>query len=305
MKILHVGDTAGVPVVLRDIDRKNGDVSDIVMTYQNKLNYPVDFKFLLQGKNIGSVKNMLNYLWLGMKYDRIHFHKKTIFNGLDMLLFKLLGKEIVIHYHGSDIREKQLPWYNNSADIIYVSTPDLLKYVPDAKWLPNIAIDSELPHDVRKKYIESEHKFRILHCPTNPSIKGTKYIEEAITDLTALHDFEYVTITGRSHEEVLQEMAKCDLYIDQLIIGYYGVSAMECAAIGVPVVCYVNPRYKHPFINATSDSIYDVLEFIIDNRWALPMVSERGKKYYIERKRELETVYETGKRDKDNYTKKY
>ena len=49
MKILHVGDTAGVPVVLREIDRKNGDVSDIVVTYGNKLNYPVDFKFLLQG----------------------------------------------------------------------------------------------------------------------------------------------------------------------------------------------------------------------------------------------------------------
>jgi hypothetical protein len=114
-----------------------------------------------------------------------------------------------------------------------------------------------------------------------------------------------VTITGKPHEEILQEMAKCDLYIDQLLIGYYGVSAMECAAMGVPVVCYVKKCFKSPFINATSDSVYDVLEFIIDNKWALPMVSERGKKYYTECKRELETVYEKDKRNKDNCKKKY
>jgi len=292
MKVLHVGDTAGVPVVLREIDRRNCDKSDIVITCGNKLNYPVDFKFLLQGKNFGSVKNMFKYLWLCPKYDRIHFHKKTIFNGLDIALFKLLGKEIVIHYHGSDARGKQLPWYNGLADIIYVSTPDLLKYVPNATWLPNVAIDWELPWKEREAY--SEHKFRILHCPTNPEIKGTKYIEEAITELKEKYDFEYETITGQPHEEILLEMAKCDLYIDQLRIGYYGVSAMECAAMGVPVVCYVKKQFESPFINVSVcgwDGIYNILEFILENKWTLPMIQEREKKYYEKCKRVLEKTY--------------
>jgi disulfide oxidoreductase YuzD len=300
MKILHVGDTAGMPVVLRGIDRKNGDESAIVVTCGNKLNYQVDFKFLLQGKNTGSIKNMLKYLCLGLKYNRVHFHKKTIFNGLDLLLYKLLGKEIVIHYHGSDIRNKQLPWYNNFADIIYVSTPDLLEFVPGAKWLPNVAIDYELPFEERKMYVESEHKFRILHCPTNPEIKGTKYIEAAIKYLEPLYDFEYVTITGQPHEHILQAMAKCDLYIDQVLIGFYGVSAMECAAMGVPVMCYVMPLYKHPFINVhlqmNDYDIYDMLEFILANEYALPMVSEREKKYYQECRGRLEIAYNKDKR---------
>lgn len=291
MKILHVGDTAGVPVVLREIDRRNGDTSDIVITHGNKLNYPVDFKFLLQGKNMGSIKNMLKYMWLGMKYDRIHFHKKTIFNGLDIALFKFFGKEIVMHYHGSDIRNKQLPWYNKLADVLYVSTPDLLKFVPNARWLPNIAIDWELPWREHDEYMKSKHKFRVLHCTTNRIINGTKYIEEAITELKKTHDFEYATITGRPHEEILHEMAKCDLYIDKMCIGVYGVSAMECAYMGVPVVCHVDKKYKHPFINVTYDSVYDVLEFVLDNLWALPIVPDREKRYYAKCKRELEKTY--------------
>ena len=78
------------------------------------------------------------------KYDIIHVHM------LDKLIpiLKIVypWKKIILHYHGSDIRGKwrQKQKYWRRADLIIVSTPDLLEGAPEnTHYLPN-PVDTEL-----------------------------------------------------------------------------------------------------------------------------------------------------------------
>jgi hypothetical protein len=58
-----------------------------------------------------------------------------------------MKKEIVVHFHGSDIRGKQLnPIIRFTASRIYVSTPDLLQWAPGATWQPQPIDLSALPN---------------------------------------------------------------------------------------------------------------------------------------------------------------
>ena len=86
-------------------------------------------------------------------YDRVCFHYSTgLPFGVDLLLWKYLGKNIVMYYHGSDIRGKGVPFVTKClASKIYVSTPDLLEYAPGATWLPQPIDLSALPYEARPK----------------------------------------------------------------------------------------------------------------------------------------------------------
>jgi len=132
MKILHIGDTAGVPVALRGIDRKRGNKSDVIRTTPHPFNYKTDFYLQIDGKNAHSIKNVAKLFLKCLKYDRIHSHKRPIQCGLDLLILKyVFKKQIYIHYHGSEIRFKSQPKIHKMvADKTFASTPDLLEYVP-------------------------------------------------------------------------------------------------------------------------------------------------------------------------------
>lgn len=60
-------------------------------------------------------------------------------------------------------------------------------------------------------------KIRILHCPSNPEIKGTGSIKNQLTpEVLASLNAELVILTGVSRTRVLQELGQCDFVIDQL-----------------------------------------------------------------------------------------
>jgi hypothetical protein len=82
-------------------------------------------------------------------------------------------------------------------------------------------------------------KTRILHCPSQPKIKGTDRIkailtEEALEKLNA----ELIILTGVPHETVLDEIEKCDFVIDQLYSDspLAGFAAEAASYNKVPVV---------------------------------------------------------------------
>ena len=79
---------------------------------------------------------------------------------------------------------------------------------------------------------------RILHCPTDPVAKGTAQIREHIERLrSAGHSIDFREVVGRPHEEVLEELQRCDLLVDELwsdtpMAGL----ACEAATFGKPTV---------------------------------------------------------------------
>jgi len=136
---------------------------------------------------------------------------------------------------------------------------------------------------------ESSQKIKILHAPTHTLKKGTKYIRETLEKLSLnYNNFEYIERQGLQINELYKEIASCDLVIDQLIGGYYGLLSVESMALGKPVVVYIRPdiweREKAylPVFNANPDSLFDILEKILKDP---DQLEQRGRdsRAYVEK----------------------
>jgi glycosyltransferase involved in cell wall biosynthesis len=128
-------------------------------------------------------------------------------------------------------------------------------------------IDHYLPVYPQK---DSRGRIRILHAPSHTHYKGTKYIREAIEKLGRLYEnFEYIEKQGLPVKELHKVIASCDLVIDQVLVGYYGLLAVESMAFGKPVMVFIRPdiweleKNYSPVYNADPDNIYESLEKIL------------------------------------------
>lgn len=124
---------------------------------------------------------------------------------------------------------------------------------------------------------------RILHTPSHPVYKGTKYIYEAIDKLKLKHKFEFKAIRNISYDEYLRELEETDLVIDQLLLGTYGSVGIEAMFMYKPVVCYLRPDFLKlvgddcPVYNATGAALYNVLDDILSNPAQLIDASKRSR----------------------------
>jgi glycosyltransferase involved in cell wall biosynthesis len=123
-----------------------------------------------------------------------------------------------------------------------VSTPDLLAWSPRSRWTPN-------PIDLKKyPYIgveDHERKLRIVHAPSVPKVKGTEYVVKAVEDLKAEgYEIELDLVKNMPHQEAVEHYKQADIVVDQLFVGWYGVFAIECMALGKPVCVYIQEDLK-------------------------------------------------------------
>ena len=111
MKILHIWDIAGFGQRITDYINSNDYGESRVIKVKGT---PVRFTLLV-------IKELLFY-----RPDIVHVHYWT----KGIILAKLFTRsKIIMHFHGSDIRGKSIPWHVNKwADRIIVSTRDLLMY---------------------------------------------------------------------------------------------------------------------------------------------------------------------------------
>jgi glycosyltransferase involved in cell wall biosynthesis len=135
MKILQVGNICGIPQALAKEQRRRGHGADHIA-------FPENYSIINRIRKFVTLYRMIP------KYDRVHFHYSTgLPFGLDLPIWKAIGKNVIMHYHGSDIRGKGVPIITKYlASKIYVSTPDLLQWAPDATWQPQAIDLSALPN---------------------------------------------------------------------------------------------------------------------------------------------------------------
>lgn len=128
MKILHIWNTAGVGSLLAYfMDKLFGTKSWVVM--RKKLD-PFGLTTFGESWECGGKIFTLKALWMAKNYELIHVHSfDRIIPFLKMIYPK---KPVILHYHGSDIRDK---WnqkkYWKKADKVLISTPDLLDGAPE------------------------------------------------------------------------------------------------------------------------------------------------------------------------------
>lgn len=175
-----------------------------------------------------------------------------------------------------------------------VSLGDMLAYLPGARNIAYWPIDHE-----RVAYIGVQHHegpLKIAHAPNHTHFKGTRYLEQSLHRLKACGiDFELVILSGVPNDQVLNLLAGADIIADQFIGGAYGYTALEGLARGKPVLTYVRNRDltiapdECPFINATPDTLDDVLAWCFRNRQRLPQIGRQGRSY-LERHHSIPAV---------------
>jgi hypothetical protein len=180
-----------------------------------------------------------------------------------------LGKRGVYQYLGSDIRGKtrdQLA-YGLAADAEIVSSYDAIRWVPHADVvLPGIEvsrIDPAPPSDRRRPVV--------LHAPSSRRRKGTEHIVAAVEGL----DAELKIVEGLTHDEAFELYREADIVVDQLNAGWYGVFAIECLALGKPVVTFLHDEAvrrteeaygtKVPLVSATAETLRERLRPLVED----------------------------------------
>lgn len=143
----------------------------------------------------------------------------------------------------------------------------------------------------------------IVHSPSAPVAKGTKYVLEAVEKLKTSYDFEFRLVENVERRRALEIVREADVFVDQLILGAHGVASVEAMAFGKPVLCYINPEIgknypaELPIINASPENVVEKLEMLLKNPG---LRNETGKKsreyvekYHDDRKmaRELVEIY--------------
>ncbi|HYC02677.1 MAG TPA: hypothetical protein VED40_05250 [Azospirillaceae bacterium] len=139
----------------------------------------------------------------------------------------------------------------------------------------------------------ADRPFRIVHTPNHRTIKGTRHLLAAVELLRAEgHAIELTVVEGASNRAVLEQMAGADLIVDQLVIGWYAMVAIEAMTLGKPVVCFIRQdlrelyeaagvieRGELPLVHATPETLADTLRSLIQDRHGLRRAAELGPRF--------------------------
>ena len=234
-------------------------------------------------------------------YDifQFYFGKSLLPLNLDLPILRLAGKHILMTYLGSDIRLAKLekrrnPYYhlrkprNKKSDLLkraqmwwhglwcdYFLTGVRLyssacTSIPERKIIKDIWVAKTMPLPVGPpEYLENKHPV-VIHAPSNPLKKGTKYIQKAVDALKEEGlDFEFRIFHKVPHDTFIEFLKnESDIVVDQLLSGGYGTLAMEGMTYGKPVCCYITEDTwaqipDLPIIQSTVETIQENLRDLI------------------------------------------
>lgn len=311
MKVLHgVSEVAGQGINSVKGLRKQG-VDARMVTYKcNRMKYEADYELKIGTSKwlypLYAFKALVFAVSAIFKYDCFHFHfgHTLIPSGIDLLFLKKLKKKIFLEFHGSDVRwvflrkkypymdmppineryQKELKYKLSFANGIILHDEELIKHLPTNN-VPvyivplRVAVGEFLPVYPDKNI----NKPVIVHAPSARKVKGTEFILKALEEIEL--EYELILVEGKTQEEAFEIYTKADIIIDQLLIGSYGVFAIEAMAMGKPVVAHVTEEMRDtfpeelPIVEADVKSIKQVLEKLISDPEYRYDLGIKGREY--------------------------
>lgn len=265
-------------------------------------------------KLYGGVDRVLKWVYLHFifkrlvnEHDLFIFIWKTLLPDLrDLEIIKKQGKKIIIIYVGSDIRyaEAYRQEFNVDVDLWdaayhgkfneklkllrmgeYYS--DLIMSVPDQSGLMLRPYNhfylpfspKEIIHNIPDNPI-----LKVIHLPSNNSIKGSKLIIETVQRLKSEGiPLEFVTLSNVSNQTVLDHLTNSDVLVDELYLHGPGALGLE----GMSAGCAVATRYleKHkdvfapPVCPIDENNIYDSLKKLFTDREYRIDLAKKGRQF--------------------------
>lgn len=238
VKVLHVLDIAGVPSILTYYYNKMGKgKADII--YHQKNNMSLEISKFYKGKSFSRFKFLLMAgLKNSMKYDIIHIHGAEIL----IPLFKITGKKVVLHYHGSDINDEKRS--NSIKRIICRSMADLIIY-NGKKMEEKIKTIKK----IKKEYLPNPVDIEHFHPIMNGKIGAVSFVssnldkEKTIAYIQSILDATIIDLDLQHipYVNMPEFLSKFETYIDVKIMpwGYIlpdlSTTALQALACGCNV----------------------------------------------------------------------
>ncbi len=169
-------------------------------------------------------------------------------------------------------------------------------YFWDTLMLAHFAIDTdafEVSH-VEGRGDRTCSPLRIVHAPNHRALKGTAHILRAVEELRAEGvAIELSILEGLPNHEVHARIKASDVVVDQLVIGWYAMFALEGMAQGKPVVCRIRKDLRElyegvgliapgelPVVDADIRTIKDVLKRLASmSRGELRALGEQSRAF--------------------------
>lgn len=338
LKIFHgPANIGGIGWRLSRLQRADGCQADFWTLVEHPRKQDADI--CLQAQAHGPIRRGLAmvrmFLFAVGNYQVFHFYFGVTLLpfGVDLPLLRLLRKRVVMTYAGSDVRLY-------SVDAARHHSPGLLLeagYTPDAErrrrrrlfwqslwchyataprnlfafantaypsarisrcWVNNI--DIALPDHAVPFQSGVGRRLCVVHAPTSQRVKGTRYIEQAVSRLRQKgYDFEYRRIEALPHAEAQRLLRGADIVIDQLVVGGIGNLALEAMALGKTLLTYVyEPIMAElddpPLVNVRHETLEDELRQVLDDESLRERLYREGPRFvrrYVDRRAICDEVY--------------
>lgn len=200
-----------------------------------------------------------------LRYDAFVFRAGNSFFRLhDLPVLRLLGKQVVVVFFGSDSRPSYLNGWEVERGFVghraVAATAAKRRMVARTERHASVIVCHVMTAQLHRRravaFLEmglprrldtaaagpappsDQRPVRVLHAPSSPASKGTQAIRDAVDRVRAQGvDLELVVISGRPNSEVLEAIRACDFVIDEL----YSDSPMagfaaEAAALARPAI---------------------------------------------------------------------
>jgi len=243
---------------------------------------------------------------------------------IDLPVLRAMGKRIAFHFHGCEVRsrahmmashrfstctecepfclpreqERVLLLAARHADRAFFSTLDLAESVPRGVHLPlaieaarweRAALERPLPNLDRRDGVRGPVVIAHGHAPHYQLMKGTRHVEAAVERLRAEFPRIELRMIDRQPWATMPEfLAGCDILVDQVMMGWYGLLAIEGMAERRTVVSYLRDDLRAqypdcPVVSADPESLHAVLRDLVRDPGQRAALGERGARFARER----------------------
>lgn len=186
--------------------------------------------------------------------------------------------------------------YNDDPSIHEV--PEFYCLDPDV-WDPAEPIPVEHQLRIPKQTVKIYHAVGNFDTRTiaegRRNLKSTHIYVPTIERLKrAGHDVELVFVKDVPNRVVRYYQLQSDIVADMLTVGFYGANVREGLMLGKPVVCYLRPEWLAsirreipqfiddlPIVSATPETVYDVLEDLIQNPDKRREIGRRSREFAL------------------------
>lgn len=151
-----------------------------------------------------------------------------------------------------------------------------VQFNPDLEIPRHYVLERDSPDQLLVLHSYAQDSSRINAQGGLNTIKGTDHLLHAVHTLREEGlNIKLVNLTGYNQQDLRYLQVQADLCVDELRYGWWGSTPLECAALGVPTIVYINylfaafwqknyPEFATliPFLSADTSTITDVLRML-------------------------------------------